>query len=76
SDDIHHDLIFKPHTFTSFTVADEAFKEFTVTFTAATKTFNLAGIKNTKLFIQNEKLRQSFVCLLDIYPVGGIYTFG
>ena len=45
SDEIHQDLIFKPHTFTSFTVADEAFKEFTVTLTAATKTFNLAGIK-------------------------------
>ena len=37
SDEIHQDLIFKPHTFTSFTVADEAFKEFTVTLTAATK---------------------------------------
>ena len=45
SDEIHQDLIFKPHTFTSFTVADDAFKEFTVTLTAATKTFNLAGIK-------------------------------
>ncbi|EGO6011291.1 aminotransferase class I/II-fold pyridoxal phosphate-dependent enzyme [Enterococcus faecalis] len=41
SDEIHQDLIFKPHTFTSFTVADEAFKEFTVTLTAATKTFNM-----------------------------------
>ena len=54
SDEIHQDLIFKPHTFTSFTVADEAFKEFTVTLTAATKTFNLAGIKNSMLFIPNE----------------------
>ena len=65
SDEIHQDLIFKPHTFTSFTVADEAFKEFTVTLTAATKTFNLAGIKNSMLFIPNEKLRQSFVSLQD-----------
>ena len=54
SDEIHQDLIFKPHTFTSFTVADDAFKEFTVTLTAATKTFNLAGIKNSMLFIPNE----------------------
>ncbi len=30
-------------------------KEFTVTLTAATKTFNLAGIKNSMLFIPNEK---------------------
>lgn len=76
SDEIHQDLIFKPHTFTSFTVADEAFKEFTVTLTAATKTFNLAGIKNSMLFIPNEKLRQSFVSLQDKNHQGGINTFG
>lgn len=76
SDEIHQDLIFKPHTFTSFTVADETFKEFTVTLTAATKTFNLAGIKNSMLFIPNEKLRQSFVSLQDKNHQGGINTFG
>ncbi|NSR18780.1 pyridoxal phosphate-dependent aminotransferase [Enterococcus faecalis] len=76
SDEIHQDLIFKPHTFTSFTVADDAFKEFTVTLTAATKTFNLAGIKNSMLFIPNEKLRQSFVSLQDKNHQGGINTFG
>ena len=75
SDEIHQDLIFKPHTFTSFTVADDAFKEFTVTLTAATKTFNLAGIK-----IQCCSFLMKTTAIFRIFTrqnhQGGINTFG
>jgi cystathionine beta-lyase len=61
SDEIHQDLIFAPHTFTTFANAHPSFKDFSVTMTAATKTFNLAGIKNSMVFIENADLRKKFV---------------
>lgn len=61
SDEIHQDLIFAPHVFTTFTNVHSTFKDFSITLTAATKTFNLAGIKNSMIFIENPDLRKKFV---------------
>lgn len=61
SDEIHQDLIFAPHVFTTFTNVHPTFKDFSITLTAATKTFNLAGIKNSMIFIENPDLRKQFV---------------
>ncbi|MBO0423996.1 MalY/PatB family protein [Enterococcus plantarum] len=61
SDEIHQDLIFAPHVFTTFTNVHSTFKDFSITLTAATKTFNLAGIKNSMIFIENPDLRKQFV---------------
>lgn len=61
SDEIHQDLIFSPHTFTTFNNAHASFKDFSIILTSATKTFNLAAIKNSMVFIENPSLREKFV---------------
>lgn len=58
SDEIHQDLVFAPHQMTSFFNAGDNFADFTVQFTSMTKTFNLAGIKNSVAFVKNPKLHK------------------
>ncbi len=58
SDEIHQDLVFSPNKMTSFFNAGENFADFSVQFTSITKTFNLAGIKNSVAFVKNSKLHQ------------------
>ena len=58
SDEIHQDLVFAPHQLTTFANAGDNFADFSLTFTSMTKTFNLAGIKNSFLVIKNPELRQ------------------
>lgn len=57
SDEIHQDLVFAPNHMTSFFNAGENFSDFSIQFTSMTKTFNLAGIKNSLAFVKNKKLR-------------------
>lgn len=59
SDEIHHDLIFgeRPHIPTA-TVG--AYDDMLVTLTAPSKTFNLAGLKNSVVIIPDENVRAKF----------------
>ncbi|MBM7689365.1 aminotransferase class I/II [Enterococcus ureilyticus] len=76
SDEIHQDLIFAPHVFTTFTNVHPTFKDFSITLTAATKTFNLAGIKNSMIFIENPDLRKKFVAAQEQNFQNEINIFG
>ncbi|GAA5423232.1 pyridoxal phosphate-dependent aminotransferase [Tetragenococcus halophilus] len=76
SDEIHQDIVYQPETFTTFQNADPSFKDFSIVLTAATKTFNLAGIKNSMVFIKNEKLRQAFASFQKKNCQDDINTFG
>ncbi|MBP2100775.1 MalY/PatB family protein [Enterococcus rivorum] len=76
SDEIHQDLIFSPNVFTTFANAHPTFKDFSITLTAATKTFNLAGIKNSMVFIENPDLREKFSSVQQINQQHEINTFG
>ncbi|MGM0215007.1 MalY/PatB family protein [Enterococcus sp. AZ109] len=58
SDEIHQDLVFTPNQMTSFFNAGEGFENFAIQFTSMTKTFNLAGIKNSVAFAKNPKLHK------------------
>lgn len=61
SDEIHHDMTFGEHThIPSAIVADRKFSEQVVTVTAASKTFNLAGLLTSQIIIENEELRKQF----------------
>lgn len=61
SDEIHHDMTFDDHThLPSAIVADGKFSERIVTVTAASKTFNLAGLLTSQIIIENEELREQF----------------
>lgn len=57
SDEIHADLVYQPETFTSLVTINERYKEFVVTLTAATKSFNIAGLKHSMIFAQDTALR-------------------
>ena len=59
SDEIHFDFIWEgKHTI--FQEADPSFKDFTITATAPSKTFNLAGLQQSNIFIPNEEIRRKF----------------
>ncbi|MBM7643590.1 MalY/PatB family protein [Streptococcus loxodontisalivarius] len=60
SDEIHQDLALYGNKHHSFNTVDDSFKEFTIILGSATKTFNIAGTKNSFAIIQNEKLRKAF----------------
>lgn len=76
SDEIHQDLVFAPHTFTTFASIHPSFKDFSITLTAATKTFNLAGIKHSMVFIEDPELRNQFVHIQEKNFQNEINTFG
>ena len=59
SDEIHQDFVFKgKHTV--FASIDEELKERTITCTAPSKTFNIAGLQISNIFISNPELKRSF----------------
>lgn len=65
SDEIHGDFAFKRkhHVFAGL---KKEYGEFAVTCTAPSKTFNLAGLQLSNIFISNPELRRAFRRQLDI----------
>ncbi|MEQ7208588.1 MalY/PatB family protein [Enterococcus avium] len=76
SDEIHQDLVFPPNKMTSFFNAGDGFSDFSLQFTSMTKTFNLAGIKNSVVFVKNEKLRSQLIRKQEENIQQEINTFG
>lgn len=75
SDEIHADLTFgKPHTV--FSTVDPDFAEFSVICTAPSKTFNLAGLQVSNIFIPNRALRQKFKKTLERSGAGQLNQLG
>lgn len=60
SDEIHQDLALFGNKHQSFNTVNEDFKEFSLVLSSATKTFNIAGTKNSYAIIENPKLRAAF----------------
>ena len=60
SDEIHFDIVMTGHKHTVFQTLSEKFAEITITCTAPTKSFNLAGAGISNIIIKNEKLRKKF----------------
>lgn len=76
SDEIHQDLVFAPQKMTSFFEAGDSFSDFSVQFTSMTKTFNLAGIKNSIVFVKNERLKKQLAHKQEENFQQEINTFG
>jgi cystathionine beta-lyase len=57
SDEVHHDLVFGGARFVPMDVATPEKRDRTVTLTAASKTFNIAGQRTGNMIIPDEKLR-------------------
>ena len=60
SDEIHQDLALFGNKHQSFNTVNEDFKEFSLILSSATKTFNIAGTKNSYAIIENPKLSLAF----------------
>lgn len=65
ADEIHQDLIYRGHRHTVFATINEAFAQNSVTCTAPSKTFNLAGLQTSSIIIPNERLRALYAAVLE-----------
>ncbi|MCR5704285.1 MAG: pyridoxal phosphate-dependent aminotransferase [Eubacterium sp.] len=60
SDEIHSDFIYPGYKHTVLATLSEELADITITCTAPSKTFNLAGLQISNIFISNQKLRRKF----------------
>ena len=61
SDEIHHDLVMRGNKHLVLQTLSEELADKTVTFTAPSKTFNLAGMGMSNIIIKNKELRDEFI---------------
>ena len=66
SDEIHADLIMPGHTHTVFASISDEFADKCVVMTAPSKTFNIAGLQTSNIFIPNAELRAKFLASLKL----------
>lgn len=59
SDEIHADFVYPGHKHLVFANLKPEFQEITITCTAPTKTFNLAGLQVSNIFVPNSKIRHA-----------------
>lgn len=64
SDEIHADFIWN-QKHQPFITAKEGFEKIAITATSPSKTFNLAGLQASNLFIKNEDLRKQYQAAFD-----------
>ncbi len=76
SDEIHGDLIFKGYRFTPFAGISADFAQHALICSAASKTFNLAGLKISNIIIPDDELRSRFEQTLRSNGLYGITPFG
>lgn len=60
SDEIHSDLIMPGYIHTCIAAIDPSFSEITITCTAPSKTFNLAGLATANVIIPDSRLRKAY----------------
>lgn len=76
SDEIHFDLVFKGNVHIPFASISKEFAEHSITCTAPSKTFNLAGLKTSNIIIPNKEYRESFNKAVEDAFLSMTNTFG
>lgn len=76
SDEIHADFTYAGHTHRVFASVKSEFADFTITCTAPSKTFNLAGLQNSNIFIPNRQLQHAYKKELSACGCGGTNCMG
>lgn len=76
ADEIHGDLMFPGVTFTPFATLGETAAQNTIVCTAPSKTFNLAGLHTSNIFIPNPDLRARFAETYAAHALPGMNPFG
>ena len=76
SDEIHGDIVLSGITFTPFAKISPEFATNSIICTASSKTFNLAGLQTSCIFIADEDLRAAFKQTLLSTGLFGLNSFG
>ena len=76
SDEIHSDLIFKPHTHTYFASISDEIAQNTLTFLAPSKTFNIAGLSVSVAYSDNSDIYNKFNKYVETLHVCAGTLFG
>lgn len=76
SDEIHCDFVWKGYIHTPFAALGAEFGKISIICTAPSKTFNLAGLKTSNIFIPDEELRRRFKEVLSAWHCGEPAIFG
>jgi len=76
SDEIHADILFEGYKHTPFALISPAFAHNSITCTAPSKTFNLAGLKTSSIIIPSKKYYKIYENLLDGLSLDGNNAFG
>lgn len=76
SDEIHADFVFGNRKHSVFANLKKEFEEISVICTAPSKTFNIAGLQVSNIFIANEELRERFIGQINASGCGGPNVLG
>lgn len=75
SDEIHFDLVFKPNKHIPFGSISEEFKMKSITCTAPSKTFNIAGLHNAYCIIHDKSMMEKYRKELKLLDLNRNNTF-
>lgn len=76
SDEIHYDLVFNNYKHIPLASIDKSISDITITFTAPSKTFNVAGLDTSNAIISNRLLRNDFKQTIERYGSNMTNIFG
>jgi cystathionine beta-lyase len=76
SDELHCDLLYDGVEFTSFAALGEEFEQRSIVCTAPSKTFNLAGLRNSNIIIADPTLRAAYRQTLTQHGMASSNIFG
>ena len=76
SDEIHCELVFPGHTYTSFASLSEEFRMHSVTCTSPSKAFNLAGLQIANIISADADIRRKIDKAININEVCDVNPFG
>jgi len=76
SDEIHADILFKGYRHIPFASISPAFAHNSITCTAPSKTFNLAGLQTSSIIIPNKKYYKIYENILDSLALDENNVFG
>jgi len=76
ADEIHSDFVYAPCRHIPFAALSDKVADNTILATAPTKTFNLAGLQVSDIFISNDEMRRNFLHALDAFGYSQKNTLG
>lgn len=76
SDEIHGDLVYRDFKHVPFTTVSSEFPDNSIICTAASKTFNLPGLRTSNIIISNPELRKRFTSIMRNCGMSAPNMFG